>query len=91
MSVKNKYAEVILPVPVPTSFSYRVPAALGAKIKAGVRVLVPLGTKNLYKGIVRRCTRDDPEVGKVKDVLEVLDEYPVAGEVQFRFWDWLAE
>jgi primosomal protein N' (replication factor Y) len=40
---------------------------------------------------VRKCSKDDPKVGKVRDILDVLDEYPVAGEVQFRFWDWLAE
>ncbi|MCK4856309.1 MAG: hypothetical protein KAT31_18655, partial [Bacteroidales bacterium] len=91
MAAENKYAEVILPVPIPTLFSYRIPEALTAKVKEGVRVLVPLGTQSLYKGIVRRCSKEDPEVGKVKDVLDVLDEYPVAGEVQFRFWDWLAE
>ncbi len=91
MSAENKYAEVILPVPIPTLFSYRIPAALTAKVRVGVRVLVPLGTQSLYKGIVRRCSKEDPEVGKVKDILDVLDEYPVAGEVQFRFWDWLAE
>ena len=91
MSVEIKYAEVILPVPIPTLFSYRIPSSLAARVKAGVRVLVPLGTKSLYKGMVRRCSKEDPEVGKVKDILDVLDEYPVAGEVQFRFWDWLAE
>jgi primosomal protein N' (replication factor Y) len=91
MPDENKYAEVILPVPIPTLFSYRIPTALAAKVKAGVRVLVPLGSKSLYKGIVRRCSKEDPEVSKMKDVLEVLDEYPVVGEVQFRFWDWLAE
>lgn len=91
MSVKNKYAEVILPVPIPTLFSYRIPPALASKIKTGVRVLVPLGTSTLYKGIVRRCLKEGPEAGRVKDVLEVLDEYPVAGEVQFRFWEWLAD
>jgi primosomal protein N' (replication factor Y) len=91
MSVENKYAEVILPVPIPTLFSYRIPAALTAKVIEGVRVLVPLGTQSLYKGIVRRLTEEGPDAGKVKDILDVLDEYPVAGEVQFRFWDWLAE
>jgi primosomal protein N' (replication factor Y) len=91
MSVENKYAEVILPVPIPTLFSYGIPAALTAKVKEGVRVLVPLGAQSLYKGIVRRLSKEGPAAGKVKDILEVLDEYPVAGEVQFRFWDWLAE
>ena len=91
MPAENKYAEVILPVPIPILFSYRIPSALTTKVKAGVRVLVPLGTKNLYKGIVRRLGTEGPGAGKVKDILEVLDDYPVAGEIQFRFWDWLAE
>jgi len=91
MPDENKYAEVILPVPIPTLFTYRIPTALATKVKTGVRVLVPLGSKSLYKGIVCRCSKEDAKVSKMKDVLEVLDEYPVVGEVQFRFWDWLAE
>lgn len=91
MPDENKYAEVILPVPIPTLFSYHIPTALATKVKEGVRVLVPLGSKNLYKGIVRKCSREDPDIGKMKDVLDVLDENPVVGEVQFHFWDWLAE
>ena len=90
MSAEQKYAEVILPVPLPTVFSYRIPAKLVSHVKPGVRVLVPLGTKSLYKGIVRRRTVEEPAVARVKDILEVLDEDPVAGEIQFRFWDWLA-
>ncbi len=91
MSVEVKYAEVILPVPIPTLFSYRIPASLDTKVKAGVRVLVPLGTKSLYKGIVRRLSNEGPDAGKVKDILEVLDEHSLADEVQFRFWEWLSE
>jgi primosomal protein N' (replication factor Y) len=91
MSAANKYAEVILPVPLPTLFSYRIPKALSARVKTGVRVLVELGSRSLYKGIVRRCSSEAPDVDKVKGILEVLDEYPVAGELQFRFWEWLAE
>ena len=91
MSETNKYAEVILPVPLATSLSYRIPATMSEKVKTGVRVLVPLGPRSLYKGIVRRCSSEAPVVGKVKDILEVLDEHPVASEVQFEFWDWLAE
>jgi primosomal protein N' (replication factor Y) len=91
MSAENKYAEVILPVPLPALFSYRIPAGMAARVKAGVRVLVPLGTQSLYKGIVRQCTGEKPEVARIKDILEVLDEDPVVGELQFRFWDWLAE
>ena len=91
MSEENKYAQVILPVPIPTLFSYRIPVKLVRKVKIGKRVLVPLGTQSLYKGMVRSIGMDGPEKGKVKDVLEVLDDNPLADETQFRFWEWLAE
>lgn len=91
MSAENKYAEVILPVPIPTLFSYRIPQGLDAKVKIGVRVLVLLGTRSLYKGIVRSLSMVGPERGKIKDVMEVLDEYPLVDETQFRFWEWLSE
>ena len=91
MSAEKKYAEVLLPVPIPTLFTYRIPATMASQAKEGMRVLVPLGTQSLYKGIIYRISREGPDKGKVKDILEVLDERPLVDEVHFRFWDWLAE
>ncbi len=91
MSDGNTYAEVILPVPIPTLFSYRIPGSLKAKVKAGMRVQVPLGNRKVYKGIVRRCEIQEPGLAKVKNIQDVLDEYPVVSEVQFQFWEWLAD
>ena len=46
------YANIILPVPLETQFSYIVPESLSEKIAVGMRVLVPFGKTKTYIGIV---------------------------------------
>lgn len=36
-------ADVILPIPVPVNYTYRVPKTLVERVKEGHRVIVPLG------------------------------------------------
>ncbi|MFC2112095.1 primosomal protein N' [Bacteroidota bacterium] len=83
------YAEVILPVPLPTVFSYRIPD--GMELKPGMRVQVPLGKKTIYKGIVHQILSDQPAVKGIRDIQASLDQYPIVGEEQIQFWKWLAE
>jgi primosomal protein N' (replication factor Y) len=82
------FAEVILPVPLPTLFSYRFPE--GWDLKAGMRVQVPLGKSSIYKGMVRRVYAEDPDVKGIKDIQAVLDPYPIVSEEQMKFWEWMA-
>jgi primosomal protein N' (replication factor Y) len=83
------FAEVILPVPLPTIFTYRIPE--GEQVEVGMRVQVPLGSRSLYKGIVMRIFEDEPEVGGIRDIQAVLDPYPLVDNLQIRFWEWLAD
>jgi len=83
------YAEVILPVPLPTLFTYRIPD--GMEVLAGMRVQVPLGKKTIYKGIIQRVFPEDPGVKGMREIQTVLDPYPLVGQVQLDFWKWLAD
>ncbi len=83
------YAEVILPVPLPTVFSYRIPESM--ELQPGMRVQVPLGKKTVYKGIVLRILSEKPEVKEIRDIEVRLDHYPLVGEEQMHFWKWLSE
>ena len=83
------YAEVILPVPLPTVFSYRIPE--GLDVLPGMRVEVPLGKKTIYKGMVLSVFPRQPDVKGIRDILSVLDPSPLVGGGHMKFWEWLAE
>jgi primosomal protein N' (replication factor Y) (superfamily II helicase) len=85
-----KFADLLLPVPLPGLFTYSVPASVRIEISAGKRVLVPFGKKKLITGIVRELHDRQPSGYEVKEIVSVLDSKPVVLEVQFRFWEWLA-
>ena len=59
----------------------------------GVRVLVPFGKNKTYAGIAVRVHDDPPQLAesKVKDVLALLDSFPVILPQQLRLWQWIAD
>lgn len=83
------YAEIILPLPLRTVLTYRIPE--GMKVEPGMRAEVPLGKGKRYKGMVRRTFSKDPGIKNLRDVLSVPDPSPIVGEQQLRFWQWLAD
>ncbi|MBR1850837.1 MAG: primosomal protein N' [Bacteroidales bacterium] len=84
------FVEVILPLPLPGTYTYRVPAEYNGVIATGQRVVVQFGIKHLYAAIVRKITTDVPSY-KVKYVLSILDLEPIVTELQMQFWEWMAQ
>ena len=82
------FAEVLLPIPVAGTFTYRVPYDLNGSIRVGQRVVVQFGKTKILSGIVISLTDPVPSV-EVKYLMDVLDEQPVVNELQLRFWDWV--
>ena len=46
------FADVILPIPLPRLFSYRVPRIMAKSIKLGARVIVQFGKNRIVTAIV---------------------------------------
>lgn len=86
----SAYAEVILPLALPTTYTYAVPALFIDKIKKGCRVEVVLGKNKRYAGIVRSITTEVP-LYPTKDILNVLDDEPVLYPEQLLLWKWVSE
>lgn len=86
------YAEVIIPRPLDTTFSYRVPDALAADIRNGSRVIVPFGPRRYYTGVVDSLSPVGPVNTDyaMKDVAMVVDPRPIVRHPQVKFWRWLA-
>lgn len=87
----KKYADVILPLPLPTCYTYSLPDDMADKVQVGCRVVVSFGRKKFYTAIVANVHYSAPETYETKDITEVLDGSPVLLPVQFRFWNWLSD
>lgn len=88
---KTYFADILLPLPVPGMFTYRVPFDMNDKIQRGQRVTVQFGRKKVYAGVVYKIHEKPPQKGVPKYILDILDETPVINNIQFDFWDWISE
>ncbi len=84
------FASVLLPLPLPGYFTYRVPEEFHADISPGKRVVVPFGKKKIYTALVYKLQTENPSPVEVKNILSVIDDRPVVYPVQFDFWEWVA-
>ena len=83
------FVNVILPLPLDGVFTYSVPQSLEEQVKMGVRVLVPLGRNKTYVGIISEIHEKKPEGYQTKDILQVLDSFPILLDTQLRLWQWI--
>lgn len=88
----SRYAEVLLPLPLHSTFSYEVPFDLAKNITVGSRVVVPFGKKKYYTGIVKSLSDIPPGNFEVKEIGLVLDNgKAIVKRPQLQFWDWIAD
>ncbi len=64
-------AQVVLPLPLESVYSYSIPAAFQGNVREGMRVIVPFGRRTLT-GYVVGMTRELPP-GKVRAIHDVVD------------------
>lgn len=85
------FIDVMLPLPVPGLFTYRVPYELNNTIDKWRRVVVQFGRKKIYTAIIVNIHQKPPKNYAVKYILSVLDREPVMNEIQYKFWQWISE
>lgn len=85
------FADVLVPVPIMGTFTYKIPADIGDSLSVGHRVIVPFGRKKFYTGIITGMSNIGPEDYEVKDISCVLDSNPVVRHPQLKFWQWVAD
>ena len=84
-----EFVEALLPLYLPGTLTYRLPATL--HVALGSRVLVPLGRKKIFTAIVTELHDRAPVGYEVKEVLAVLDDAPIVRHPQLKFWEWIAD
>ena len=85
------FADVILPLPLPRLYTYRVPQALGEQVAVGRRVVVQFGKQKVLSCVVANVHQTPPREYEAKYVLEVIDEQPVITAPQLKLFEWMAQ
>lgn len=88
---EHQFAEIILPLALPGTFTYHITLYELDQLKVGQRVAVPFGSNKLYTGIVHSFHQNNPELFKTKPIHSILDEQPLVTPNQIEFWEWIAD
>jgi primosomal protein N' (replication factor Y) len=70
-----RFAEVALPVPLRSTFTYAIPDAFNGEPLIGCRVVVPFGRRAMT-GIALAESDRPPTLARVKEIAEVMDPLP---------------
>jgi primosomal protein N' (replication factor Y) len=74
----DKFVEVVLPLHLPATVTYRVPREYAEIVVAGQRVAVQFGGKRIYSAIVAEVHSRIPKLKSVKYILSIIDAEPIA-------------
>ena len=84
------FVEVILPLSLAKTFTYRVSEAEFHYVKKGMRVAVPFGKSKIYTALVIAIHQNEPTLYEAKEIHQILDEKPIVTEIQIAHWQWIA-
>ena len=85
------FVEVVLPLSLAKTFTYRISEVEFHFIKKGMRVAVPFGKSKIYTGLVLDVHENAPALYEAKEIHQILDEKPIATEIQIKHWLWVAD
>ncbi|MBR9832296.1 primosomal protein N' [bacterium] len=89
MSRVTYFVDLVLPLPIPNLYTYRVPVEFSEEIQVGKRVIAQFGKgTKLYTGIIVRIHEKAPDY-EAKYLDAVLDEHPIVNSFQLKFWKWI--
>lgn len=91
MSQLAQFVEVILPLPLAGTFTYRVPRDVEYEVEVGKRVVVQFGKRKLYTGIICDVHDRPPQHYQAKYLEELLEDMPVVNPYQIDFWRWMSQ
>lgn len=84
------FVEVILPLSLSKTFTYRVSEAEYSYIKKGMRIAVPFGKSKIYTALAIELHQNEPTLYEAKEIHQILDETPIVTEIQIAHWQWIA-
>lgn len=86
-----KFAEVIVPLPLGSTFTYIIPDNLTQSVSLWGRVVVPFGARKLYTAIVVNILDKFECEYVLKEIAWVPDSSPILRRPQLALWEWIAD
>jgi primosomal protein N' (replication factor Y) len=83
------FVEVIMPLSLPKTFTYRVSEAEFQYIQKGMRIAVPFGKNKIYTALAVDLHQNAPTLYEAKEIHQILDEQPIVNEFQINHWFWI--
>lgn len=85
------FLDVVLPIPLERRFTYQITEEEAQFIKKGMRIAVPFGKSKIYTALGVEVHTNAPEAYEAKPIYQILDETPLANEIQLKHWQWIAD
>src|SRR6476661_766283 len=85
------FVEVILPLALARTFTYRIPFDMNANVAVGKRVVVQFGKSKIYTAIIYKVSQTPPSLYEAKYISNILDETPIVTADQLKLWEWMSE
>lgn len=90
-SRETLFVEVILPLYIAKTYTYRVPVEWTDAVAVGKRVIVQFGRNKIYAAIIYKVSKEPPLNYEAKYLLNVIDDEPVVDDTQLALWEWMAD
>jgi len=91
MERRTLFIEVVLPLAIPKTYTYRVPLEMTSGISIGKRVVVQFGRAKIYTAIVYQISETPPTLYEAKYIIDLIDEEPIVNEHQLKLWKWMSD
>ena len=88
---KTLFVEVILPLAISKTYTYRVPFEMNMLVQVGKRVVVQFGKSKIYTAIIFNISEIPPSLYEAKYIIDVLDEEPIVNHFQLALWKWISK
>jgi primosomal protein N' (replication factor Y) (superfamily II helicase) len=84
-----RFAEVALPVPLRSTFTYAIPDAFNGEPLIGRRVVVPFGRRAMT-GVALAESDRPPNLARIKEIAEVMDPVPALPPRLIELGHWIS-
>lgn len=88
---KTTFVEVILPLSISKTYTYRVPFEMASNVDVGKRAVVQFGKSKIYTAIIYKISDIPPVLYEAKYIIDILDEEPIVNQFQLSLWEWISD
>ncbi len=85
------YLEVAAAAPISRPLTYRSPTVCKVPLQAGLRLLVPLGPRQITGYLLTVSNTAPPAKYKIREITDILDQQPLFPGSMVNFFRWLAD